>query len=152
MLQYKKAPFVRLVAMLLVVALTLPVAASAAVADTVQPCASDYLNSYTAYIYPAGGGKVQAWFTVTGTGTLEAIGALTIQIHESTDNVNWTLVAAYNHKYHPGMLGYNKVYHSGHVEYQGVAGRYYKAFVSIWGGGLTVGDNRYFWTSSKKAT
>ena len=50
------------------------------------------------------------------------------------------------------MLGYNDYYHSGHVDYQGVAGRYYRAMVSIWGGGMTIGDNRYFYTSSKLAT
>ena len=50
------------------------------------------------------------------------------------------------------MMGYDTYYHSGHVDYQGVAGRYYRAMVSIWGGGMTIGDNRYFYTSSKLAT
>ncbi len=148
----KKSAIIRIAVMLLVVALTLPIGAQAAVVETVQPYASDYLGSYNAYVYPAGGGKIQVWFTVTGTRTLEALGALTIQIHESTDNSNWTLVRAFSHKYNPDMMGYNDYYHSGHVDYQGVAGRYYRAYVCIWGGGMTVGDNRYFYTSSKLAT
>lgn len=148
----KKSTIIRVVAMLLVMALALPMGAQAAVAETVQPLASDYLNSYNAYVYPAGNGKIQVWFTVKGTGTLEALGALTIQIHESTDNSNWKLVKAFSHKYNTGMMGYDDFYHSGHVDYQGVAGRYYRAYVCIWGGGLTVGDTRYFYTSSKKAT
>ncbi len=151
MSKYRKTPLFRLMAVMLILSLTLPVAAAAATVETVQPRASDYLNSYNAYIYPAGNGLVQTWFTVTGTGTLEALGALTIQIYESTDNVNWNWVTAFNHKYNPDMMGYNKFYHSGHVDYQGVAGRYYKAYVCIWGGGLTIGDNRYFWTVAKKA-
>jgi len=148
----KNSAILRIVAMFLVFALTLPVGAQAAVVETVQPRASDYLDSYNAYIYPAGGGKIQVWFTVTGTRTLEALGALTIQVYESTNNSNWNLVKAYSHKYNPGMMGYDDFYHSGHVDYQGVAGRYYRAYVSIWGGGMTVGDNRYFYTSSKLAT
>ena len=147
----KKVITTRLVAMLLVMALTLSVGVLPAEA-TVQSRASDYLDSYSAYIYPAGNGKIQIWFTVTGTEVQEALGALTIQLYESTDNSNWTWVKAYSHRNHSGMMGYDTVYHSGHLDYQGVAGRYYRAYVCIWGGGLTVGDNRYFYTSSKKAT
>ena len=147
-----KNTIIRLVAMVLVTTLMLPVSAQAAVVETVQPRESAYLNSYNAYVYPAGGGKIQVYFTVTGTGTIEALGALMIQVYESTNNSNWTLVRAYSHKNYPSMMGYNKVYHSGHMDYQGVAGRYYRAYVSIWGGGLTIGDNRYFYTSSKLAT
>ena len=148
----KKLRIIRITALFLVMALTLSVGALPAAAEAVQPRGSDYLDSYTAYIYPAGGGKIQVYFTVTGTDTLEALGALTIQVYESTDNSNWTWVKAFSHKYNPGMMGYDKFYHSGHVDYQGVVGRYYRAYVCIWGGGMTIGDNRYFYTSSKKAT
>ena len=148
----KRAGIIRFVAMVLVMVLTLPIGIRAAVADTVQPCASDYLNSYNAYIYAAGGGKIQVWFTVTGTRTQEALGALTIQLYESTDNSTWKWVKAYSHNNYPNMMGYDTAYHSGHVDYQGVAGRYYRAYVCIWGGGMTIGDNRYFYTSSKLAT
>lgn len=147
----KREIIIRLVALVLVTVLTISAGNLSAVA-TVQSRASDYLNSYSAYIYPAGGGKIQVWFNVKGTGTLEALGALTIQLYESTDNSNWTWVKAYSHNNYPNMMGYNDYYHSGHVDYQGVAGRYYRAYVCIWGGGLTIGDNRYFYTSSKKAT
>jgi len=148
----KRAIVVRFVAMILVMALTLSVGAMPAAAQSVQPRASDYLGSYSAYIYPAGSGKIQVYFTVTGTEVQEALGALTIQLYESTDNSNWTWVKAYSHKYYPDMVGYDVIFHAGHVDYQGVAGRYYRAYVCIWGGGLTIGDNRYFYTSSKRAT
>jgi len=148
----KRLYIIRFTAVLLVMALTLSVGALPAAAETVQPRGSAYLNSYNAYIYPAGGGKIQVWFTVTGTRTQEALGALTIQIYESTDNSTWKWVKAYSHNNYPDMMGYDTIYHSGHVDYQGVAGRYYRAYVSIWGGGMTIGDNRYFYTSSKKAT
>ena len=148
----KRTTIIRFIALVLVMALTLSVSALPAAAESVQPRASAYLDSYNAYIYPAGGGKIQVYFTVTGTTYLEALGALTIQVYESTNNSNWTLVKAFSHRNNPNMMGYDDFYHSGHVDYQGVAGRYYRAYVCIWGGGMTIGDNRYFYTSSKKAT
>lgn len=148
----KREIIIRLIVMILVLTLMLPANVHAAVVDAVQPCASDYLGSYNAYIYPAGGGKIQVYFTVTGTDTQEALGALMIQVYESTNNSDWTLVRAYSHRNYSSMMGYDTFFHSGHVDYQGVAGRYYRAYVGIWGGGLTVGDSRYFYTSSKLAT
>lgn len=143
---------VRLVAVILAVALMLPVGANAAVVETVQPCASYYLDSYNAYVYPAGNGQIQVWFTVTGTGYMETLGALTIKIYESKDNCTWTWVKSYSNGNYPEMLGYNDYFYSSHVDYQGVAGMYYKAYVCIWAGEDGGGDTRYFYTSSKLAT
>lgn len=143
---------VRIVAVFLVMALILPVGARAATAETVQPRASLYLDSYSSYIYPAGSGKIQVWFTVTGTHYMDELGALTIQIYESTNGSTWTWKKSFTHESTSGMLGYDDFYHSGHVDYQGVAGRYYKAYVCIWAGENGDGDTRYFYTSVKKAT
>lgn len=148
----KHSAMVRIVAMLMVIALTLPVGASAATVETVQPLASDYLNSYNAYVYPAGSGKIQVWFTVTGTDYMDTLGSLTIRIFESTDNSTWKWVKSFTNDTTPSMLGYDDYYHSGHVDYQGVAGRYYRAYVCIWAGKDGIGDARYFYTSSKQAT
>ena len=150
---YKRnsSTLIRLVAIVLIISLTLPVSVGAA-ANPIQPRASDYLDSYNAYVYPAGSGKVQVWFTVTGTNYMDELGALTIQIYESTDNSTWAWVDSYTHDQTSGMLGYDDFYHSGHVEYQGVAGRYYHAYVCVWAGKNGTGDTRYFYTSSKLAT
>lgn len=148
----KNMKFVRLVAMMLVVVLTLPMSVKAAVVEPVQPCASSYLNSYNAYVYPAGSGKIQVYYSVIGVGYMDTLGALTIKIYESTDNSNWTWVKSFTNDTTPSMIGYDDYYHSGHVDYQGVAGRYYKAYVCIWAGKNGDGDTRYFYTSSKRAT
>lgn len=141
----------RMAALLLAVIMFLPMGAKA-VENTVQPRASDYLDSYNAYVYSAGWGNIRVYFSVTGNGYQEAIGALTISVYESKDNETWTCVQTYNHDQYSQMLSYNDNYHSGYVEYNGVVGRYYKAYVGIWGGGMSVGDARYFYTSAKKAT
>lgn len=139
-------------AVFLIMALILPVGARAATAEAVQPRASLYLDSYNAYIYAAGSGKIQVYFSVIGTDYMDELGALTIRIYESTNGSTWTWKKSFTHESTSGMLGYDDFYHSGHVDYQGVAGRYYKAYVCIWAGENGDGDTRYFYTSVKKAT
>lgn len=137
----------RIAALVLAIILILPVSAMA-----VEPRSSLYLDSYSAYAYPAGWGKIQIWFDVTGTDYMDEIGVLEIQIFESKDNSTWTWVETFEHQDCSGMLGYNNYTHTGHVEYGGTIGRYYKAYVCVWAGKDGDGDTRYFWTSPKKAT
>lgn len=143
----KRTTFIRVISLLLVFMFLLPTSVSA-----LETRASYYLDAYTAYIYPAGWGKVQVWFSVNGTGTMDEIGALSIQLYESRDNENWTWLKTFDYTDYSGMLGYNNFYHDGHVEYNGTIGRYYKAYVCIWGGKDGDGDTRYFWTPVEKAT
>ena len=144
----KTSLFVRLSALILALVMVVPMGASAAV----QTRASAYLDSYSAYVYPAGSGLVQVWFNVQGTGYMDELGVLSISIYESTNDSTWTWKKTFTHDSTSGLLDYNDFYHSGHVDYQGVAGRYYKAYICVWGGENGEGDTRYFWTYSKKAT
>ena len=145
----KRAVFARLRAVVMVVVMLVPIGVCADSSVTVQPRASDYLTSYNAYVYLPGGGEVRVYFNVSGTGYMDEIGALTIELWESSDNSSWTRVKSFTHDSTSGMLSYNDNYHSGYVSYDGVAGRYYKAYVCIWGGKDGDGDTRYFWTSVK---
>ena len=148
----KQAKLIRLVSLILVCILAFPHFSLAASAETIAPKASYYLTSYNSYIYPAAWGKIQVYFDVTGVDYMDELGTLSIQIYESTDNINWTWVKTFTHDSTSGMLGYDKIYHSGHVDYSGTIGRYYKAYVCIWGGADGAGDTRYMWTQPKKAT
>ena len=143
----KRSVVTNVTILLLIVVFVLPINVFA-----VEPRASDYLEAYGAYIYPAGWGKVQVWFDVDGTNYMDEIGALEIQLFESKDNETWTWVKTFEHQDYSGMLGYNDHSHAGHVEYNGVIGRYYKAYVCIWAGKDGDGDTRYFWTPTEKAT
>lgn len=145
----KRAVFVRLLAVVMVVVMLVPVGVCADSSVTVQPRASNYLTSYNAYVYLPGDGEVRVYFNVSGTGYMDEIGALSIEIHESKDGSSWSWVDTFNHDTTSGMLSYNDDYHSGYVSYDGVAGRYYKAYVCIWAGKNGSGDSRYFWTSVK---
>lgn len=147
----ERLTIIRIVALLITISLLLPFHVNAATYENTAR-ASYYLDSYNSYIYPAGLGKIQVWFTVTGVDYMDDIGALTIQIYESTDQTNWTWVDTVRHTTQSNMLGHNAIYHSGHVDYSGTIGRYYKAYVTIWAGKDGAGDTRYFWTQPKKAT
>ena len=142
----------RVVPVILLIALILPMNAYGTDDSSMSTRASDYINSYNAYIYPAGWGKIQVYFDVTGVDYMDDIGTLNIKIYESTDQINWTWVKTYSHDTTSGMLGHDKIYHSGHVDYSGTIGRYYKAYVCIWAGKDGDGDTRYMWTQPKKAT
>ena len=145
----KKSAIVRLVAVIMVLVMTIPMVASAATPETMQPWASNYLTSYNAYVYLPGGNEVRVYFNASGTGYMDELGALTIELWESTDGSTWSWVKSFTHDSTSGMLSYNDNYHSGYVSYNGVSGRYYKAYVCIWAGNDGNGDSRYFWTSVK---
>ena len=133
-------------AIVLVVAMVIPLSANA---TEIQPRASYYLDSYNAYVYLPGTGEVRVYLNAEGTGYMDELGALSISLYESTDGTNWTWIKTFKHNTTAGMLSYNDDFHSGYVSYNGVAGRYYKAYVCIWGGKNGDGDTRYFWTSVK---
>lgn len=150
----RKNTFVKLIAILLVVSLVAPIGVSAAMPDAVMPLASDYLMAYTAYICAMGDGEIEVWFSVTGKRILADIGALDVFLYESTDNVNWTWIKTFQYTDYDDetMLAHNTYDHLSCVEYDGVAGRYYKAYVCIWAGSETAGDSRYIWTDPERAT
>lgn len=148
----KTSMTVRVIALLLIIFFLIPPHIYAESNSVSLPRASDYLNSYNAYIYNAALGKIQVYFDVTGVNYMDDIGVLTVKIYESTDKATWTWVETYKHSSTSGMLGYDKVYHSGHVDYQGTIGRYYKAYITFWAGKDDSGDTRYFWTQPQKAT
>lgn len=143
----KRSLSFRIIAMALVFAFVFPSNVMA-----METRASDYLTAYSAYIYPAGWGKVQVWFDVDGTNDMDEIGALNIKLYESKDNETWSLVETFHFSDYPDMLGYNDYSHMGHVEYNGTIGRYYKAYICVWAGKDGDGDTRYFWTPVVKAT
>ena len=142
----KNRLLVKLIAVILVVSLCAPVGAQAAMPETVSPMASDYLAAYTAYICAMGDGDLEIWWEVTGTRTLADIGVLTVYLYESTDNSNFYWVETFRFTEHPNMLWHDDYVCVDHVDYEGVPGRYYKAYVQIWAGPEDGGDTRYIWT------
>jgi hypothetical protein len=144
--------FVKLIAILLIVSLCAPISAQAATPETVAPMASDYLMEYTAYICAMGGGDLEIWFEVYGTDYWADIGVLTIYLYESTDNSNFYWVKTFQFTEYESMLWHDSTICMDHVDYEGVPGRYYKAYVQVWAGPEDGGDTRYFWTPVERCT
>ena len=138
---------VKCIILCLVFTLIIPATANAATVEPIIPMASYYLDSYNTYICDMGNGNIQIWFRVMGTGDMDEIGTLSILLYESSDNSNWTRVKTYTHENYSSMLAYDDWFHSSYVSYQGIAGKYYKAYVCIWAGKNGSGDTRYMWAT-----
>lgn len=151
----KISVFARIVAAIMVIVMIFPGVTDVSALEIVQPRASAYLDTYNAYVYVVGSGEIRVYFNAEGTGYMDELGVLSIQIYEcdtnSSDINDWTWKKTFTHDSTAGMLSYDDDYHSGYVTYQGVANKYYKAYVCVWGGKNGNGDTRYFWTSAKKA-
>ena len=146
-MERKKSRFlVKLIAIALVVSLCAPIGAQAAMPETVQPMASAYLMDYRAYICAMGNGDLEIWWEVCATRTLADVGVLMISLYESTDNSNFYRVKAFSFTNYPQMLVHDDYFCMDYVSYEGVPGRYYKAYVQIWAGPEDGGDTRYIWT------
>lgn len=139
---------IKILSLILVLSLVQPgFATAAAIDDTIQPYASNYLSSYTTYICDMGGGDIQIWWEVMGIGYMDELGTLSIRLYESTDNSNWTHVKTFLHENYSQMLSKNDYFHCDYVSYQGNSSRYYKAYVCIWAGKNGNGDTRYMWAT-----
>ena len=148
----KRSIFTRLISLLMVFVLLTPLTAFAAESETqVEPRGSYYLSGYQAYCCAMGGGKVNVYFEVYGTGVMDELGVLSIEIYESINGEDFYWMKTYLHDTYTWMLAYNDDAYAQHVTYYGIAGRYYKAYVCVWGGKDGEGDARYFWTSAKLA-
>lgn len=137
---------------LLVMATPSAMAAMPPDGGTAEPYASSYLEAYMAYVYSGGGGKVQVCFDVTGSTKMDKIGATTIVLKESSDNKSWKTVKTFKYASYPSMIRSNSVTHTSSVSYSGVAGRYYKATVTIYAAKDGGSDSRLKTTSVKKAS
>jgi len=139
-------------ALFLALALLTPLGTVSMAAEMGQSRASDYISYYRGYIYAMGSGKLEIEFTIDGMDDMDEIGALSIKLYESTDKSNWTLVKTYSPENYTNMLIEDDWSHSSCVSYNGIVGRYYKAYVGFWAGRNGGGDARYMWTTIRKAT
>lgn len=143
--------FVKIIAFCLIIALATPVSATPAAANSATPRASYYIDAYNTYICPMGGGELQIWYEIMGTGDMDEIGTLSIRLYESNDNIIWTWVYTFFHESNPTMLAYDDWYHCSYVSFPGTRGKYYKAEVCLWAGKDGGGDSRYMWTPAERA-
>lgn len=142
-----KSLLINTIALCLVFTLATPIGVNAETVETITPRASYYLDAYNTYVCDMGNGRMEIWFDVMGTGDMDEIGVLSIYLYESMDNSSWRWVKTFQHENYSSMLAYNDWSHISCVSYQGIPGRYYKAYVCIWAGKDGDGDTRYMWAT-----
>jgi len=123
---------VRIASLALVIVLCFSVLAPIASAE-----GSAYITNYITSMTAGSGGKVTAWFQITGTGTMDEIGVTKVTIYE-----NGTLIKTYLSTSTSGMMGNNTVVHAGSVTYSGTVGKSYYAHVTYKAGKDGGYDNR----------
>ena len=139
--------FLKVIALCLVLALAIPVTATASENEVIMPYASHYLDAYNTYICDLGGGQIQIWYEVAGTGYMDEIGTLSIMLYEVNSDGSLTWVKTFLHEDYDSMLATNDNYIYSHVSYQGSSSKTYKAYVCIWAGKNGNGDTRYMWAT-----
>lgn len=143
-----KSILIKVIAICLVFALSVPITVYATGDMLISPCASYYLDTYNTYICRVGtNGQIQIWFDVMGTGTMDEIGVLSIELYEVDSNGNETWLKTYQHEDYSSMLIEDDWVHCSYVSYQGSANKTYKAYVCIWAGKNGSGDTRYMWAT-----
>lgn len=139
--------FVKIIALCLALLLAVPVTANATSTQPVMPTASYYLDLYNTYICDLGGGRIQIWYEVMGTGIMDEIGVLSIILYEVNSDGSLTRVKTFSHENYDTMLATNDNYIYSYVSYQGSSSKTYKAQVCIWAGKNGSGDTRYMWAT-----
>lgn len=139
---------IKVLALCMIISLIFPISVSAATVETAQPYASRYLSAYNTYICRVGtGGQIQVWFDVMGTGTMDEIGVLSIELYEVSSDGTETWLKTFRHESNSSMLIEDDWYHCSYVSYQGSSSKTYKAYVCIWAGKNGGGDTRYMWAT-----
>ena len=138
----KKKIFARSAAFLLIMLFSFSLPTSIAHANYnieyfTEERSSAFISSSSAAITAQSNGVVNIGFSITGTRTMDQIGATRIQIFE-----NGNLVRTINTTTNPGIMARNTNFHSGTFTHQGVVGRSYHAVVTVQAGLSGNFDNR----------
>lgn len=104
--------------------------------------ASNYIHSTYATI-TNNNGRVEVYFQIVGTGTMNSIGAVQIKIRDSSDTVH----KIFNYKTTSGMMSYSSAIHMGTVVFYGSASTRYYAEVLFQASNNSGTDNRTYYAS-----
>lgn len=122
--------FVRCVCMLMAIVMAFSIPAFAA--ESVEPKASIFFRNSSVYLCNVSENTFEAWFDVTATGTMDAIGVNFIKIQRSSDGVNWTTVLTCAKENYLYFVGYNTTTHAAGVGVTVARGYYYRAYIELY--------------------
>lgn len=119
-------------------------------AEDAAPYASDYLDSYSAWVSAGSGGAIYIYYDVDATDYVARVGAKLIVVQVLDAGV-WTDVKTITGTISNGMLVSNATSHVGGVVHNGTAGKSYRAVVTVYAGPTSGGDSRIVTTNSVTA-
>ena len=122
--------FIRCMCLFLAVAMFLVTPAFAAEAP--EPKGSNYFVNSSVFLCNISGITFEAWFEVTGTGTMDTIGVNFIKIQRSSDGTNWTTVKTYSKESYTHLVKNNSTVHTAGVSYTATGGYYYRAYIQLY--------------------
>lgn len=142
-----KHKYVRIVAMMLVIIVAMnPLTVFATdfgeASSAEDSRASNQISSTYATITNTNG-RVEVYFRIIGTGTMNSIGATQIKIKDSSG----TTCKTFNYKTTSGMMSYSTAIHMGSVFYDGSASTRYYAEVIFQASNNSGTDNRTYYAS-----
>ncbi len=147
-----KLRMMKLMALCLVLSLSLSAVAYAATAEPSLPLESNYIKKHHISLQPVGGGRISICYTISSTGSMDQLGVTRIQLYESLDGEDFTLVKTFLSNSYSGMLVEDASTHSSSLSYLGIPGRYYKAYVCFWANKGNGHDQSCAWSSVLRAS
>lgn len=112
---------------------------------------SNYLDAYSAGVTAKSGGRIVVSVTVDALGYMSQIGASSVTIFRSSDQINWNSVASYSYEDYPSMMTSGYSCNIDVLTYYGTPGYYYRAAVYCYAGNANGHDSRLYTTSGKLA-
>ena len=113
----------------LVIATSFPVSA---VEEAEGSRSSIFFGNFSVYLDPEDDFNFAVVFHVTGTGTMQKLGASKITVQISEDGENWATTQVYTMEDHPEFIRENAVFHGYDFNYNGSRGFYYRAIIQLY--------------------
>lgn len=116
----------------LVLAILMILVTPAFAAEESAPRASSYFVSASVYLHKTSATSFEAWFDVTGTHTMQKLGARSIKIQRSADGSNWETLRTYSMDSYSQLIGQNVFIHANCISYTGTPTYYYRAYITLY--------------------
>lgn len=108
----------------------------------ITPFASKYLNSYTVVLAAKGSGKMNVSMSVDGTGVMDKIGVMEIEI-DYLKNGTWYYWGSLDSVEHPEFYSYNSRDYVGDASFTGTPGVTYYVTLTVYAKKGTGSDTGY---------
>lgn len=123
--------FIKIICLIMVIIMPLVTVAHA---EEVSPYSSLFFIRYSTWMGINYNKSIVVYFDVVGKGIMDEVGVYSVEIQESEDNKNWTVIDTLTAEMYPYFICEDTGSHYDNVVfYYGSTGYYYRARVTFWG-------------------